>query len=127
MNALVIDSDEDTSDALSEYLQNKGHMCISVNNGRNALEALNKEEYDITFLELDMPEFSGYDIINALQKTGRINKQNIVILTASGVISDEEVTELKNKGVKSYFKKPITIDLLSNILDSDPKLEKSHL
>ncbi|HJT09661.1 MAG TPA: response regulator [Candidatus Nitrosotalea sp.] len=126
MNLLVIDSDKETADLLCEYLQDSGHQCLAVNNGRNALEALNKNQYDVTFLELDMPELSGYGIIDELARTGKIDKQNIIILTACDKISDTQISELKNKGVRSYFRKPLDIDFLANVLDAGLKFEKHN-
>jgi DNA-binding response OmpR family regulator len=112
LKILVIDGNEATSSLLSEYLENKGHRCIVINNGRNGLESLEKNDYDMTLLELGLPEFSGYDIVNALANTGRINEQNLVILTSETRISEKEIDELKRKGAKSYMEKPFNIDLL---------------
>ncbi|MDE1829961.1 MAG: hypothetical protein KGI25_06545 [Thaumarchaeota archaeon] len=68
---------------------------------------MKRNQYDITFLELEMPEMIGYYIIRELEKTGNMNNQNIVISTTSEYISDQQIEELKNKGVKSIFKKPL--------------------
>ncbi len=124
MNVLVVDSDKETADLLCEYLQDNGHHSVSVNNGRNALELLNKNQYNMTFLELDVSELSGYDIVDELARTGRIDKQNIIILTACDEISDKQISELKNKGIRSYFRKPLDIDFLANVLDAGLKFEK---
>lgn len=112
LKILVIDGNEVTSSLLSEYLENKGHQCVVINNGRNGLESLEKNDYDITLLELGLPGLSGYDIVDALANTGKINQQNIVILTSATGISEPEIAELKRKGVKLFLEKPFNTDLL---------------
>jgi CheY-like chemotaxis protein len=67
------------------------------------------------------PEFSGYDVINELEKTGRIKEQNIIVLTASA-ISSEQADSLLKQGVKSCLRKPVTPDiLLKTIVNFNPK------
>ena len=63
-----------------------------------------------------MPEFSGIDIINALNNSGRIKEQKICILTASSV-SDNELEKLKKKGCKKILKKPLELNSLVEMLE----------
>jgi DNA-binding response OmpR family regulator len=126
LKILVIDGNEETSSLLSEYLKNKGHQCFVINNGRNGLESLEKNDYDMILLELNLPGLSGYDIIDALANTGRINEQNIVILTSEIGISEKEIAELKEKGVKSFLEKPLNIDLLMNELKLQSSKNSYH-
>jgi CheY-like chemotaxis protein len=120
MKILVIDGHKEIANLLCEYLTNKGNQCVALYDGRNGLESLENNEYDMTLMELNLPELDGYDIINTLEKTGRIHNQNIVILTASNQVSENEIAELKKQGVKRFLKKPVEIDMiLKELLQSN--------
>ena len=111
MKILIIDDNKDITKMFSKYMTIKGHSCSVVNDGRSGLNLIENKTFDVVILDLAMPEFSGSDVIDALCKSGKIKNQNIVTLTAS-IISDEEESTLKSKGVHSCLKKPIDPDVL---------------
>jgi len=62
-------------------------------------------------LDLSMPEFSGEDVLDALVKEGIMNKQKIILFTAS-TPTEKEVGRLLEKGLHSVMTKPLDIDAL---------------
>jgi len=58
-----------------------------------------------------MPDFSGVDVVDALVKDGLMNKQKIIIFTASSA-TEKEYAPLLEKGAHSILKKPLDIDVL---------------
>ena len=111
MNILIIDDNEDIAKMLSKYMTIKGHTCSVVNDGKRGLNLIENKAFDAVILDLAMPKFSGYDIVDALHKSGKIKHQNIVTLTASSTTDDAELI-LKKKGVHSCLKKPIDPEAL---------------
>jgi DNA-binding response OmpR family regulator len=111
MKILIVDDNEDITKMFSKYFTIKGHSCSVVNNGRSGLNLIENQVFDAVILDLAMPEFSGSDIIDELQKSGKIKNQNIITLTASASSYDDEVM-LKSKGVRLCLKKPIDPDVL---------------
>jgi Response regulator receiver domain. len=63
-----------------------------------------------------MPEFSGFDILDALKKDNMIKSKNIILFTATE-ISDEEIDTWKNMGIKSIIRKPADLDVLLKVLE----------
>lgn len=116
MKILVIDDNESIARMLKTFLELRGHECIPNLNGRNALDLMMREIFDAVILDLAMPEFSGYDIIDALEKNGRIKDQNIIVLTATSSVGTDEANSLLKKGVKSILKKPVTPEVLLDTL-----------
>lgn len=88
----------------------KGHEYIVFNDSREGLTALEKEVYDVVILDIAMPEFSGFDILDALNESGRIKDQKICILTASS--EDNDIDKIREKGVKQVLQKPLDIEVL---------------
>jgi len=69
-------------------------------------------------LDLAMPEFDGYAVINDLEDNNLLKDRKIIVFTAS-TITQEELDKLVVRGVKSYILKPIDIDtLLSKIIET---------
>lgn len=111
MKILVIDDTKSITEMLCSYLDLKGHECVPVNDGRNALQMLESEKFDVVTLDIAMPEFSGFDVVDSLAKDSKVDDQNIVILTAVP-LSDDEEEQLKQKGVKAVLRKPVNLRTL---------------
>lgn len=111
MKILLVDDNEDITTMFSKYFNMKGHNCSVFNDGHNALNAIKNNQFDVVLLDLAMPNFSGTDIVENLAKSNKMDKINIVALTASS-ISDDAEELLKSKGVHSVLKKPIDPDQL---------------
>jgi DNA-binding response OmpR family regulator len=117
MRILLIDDNESIVKMLEKFLTIKGHHCTTSTDGRNALSLVTQEKFDIVILGLAMPKFTGYDVIDNLEKNGNIQKQNIIILTASVITTEQEKSLLK-RGVKACLKKPVTPEVLLKTLDT---------
>ncbi|MFB5609974.1 MAG: response regulator [Nitrosarchaeum sp.] len=115
MNILLVDDNKEITKIMSKYFTKKGHLCTVSNDGHNALEILQNQKFDVTLLDLAMPEFSGRDLVMHLKSNGKINEHNIVCLTASSPSSEYE-DELRSMGVKAILKKPIDPDVLLDFL-----------
>lgn len=70
----------------------------------------------VVILDLAIPEFSGYDVLDALRKDGTLQSQNIVISTASSV-AEKDKNELIALGAKDILPKPYRLKELKNIID----------
>ncbi len=104
----------------------KGHDCVIANDGRTGLSLLENGNFDAAILDLAMPELSGIDVINSLEKNGKIDKQKILVLTASS-ISDDEIENLKKHGVKAFLKKPVKMITLLSVLESlNSSVDSNH-
>ncbi len=94
------------------------HDCTVVNDGKEGLELIKTKQYDSIVLDLAMPEFDGYEILDTLKREDSSQLSKIIILTASS-IPIETVRKFKELGVSSCLQKPVDIDqLLSRITDA---------
>lgn len=111
MKVLSIEDNADVNMLLETVLTSSGHEFVSVTDGRKGLELIKQDTYDVVLLDLGIPEFSGFDVLDALKKERLMNKQKIIILTASS-IQDKDLNGLVKEGVHSYLRKPLDIDVL---------------
>ena len=111
LNVLIIDDNEQITKMISTFLDMSNHDCTIVNDGKEGLELIKTKQYDSIVLDLAMPEFDGFKILNTLQDEDPSQISKIIILTASS-ISLETVKKFKELGVSSCLQKPVDIDQL---------------
>ncbi len=109
MKILGIDDNEDLLNLCETVLTSDGHEFTSITNGRDGLKAIRDEKFDAVLLDLSMPDFSGVDVIDALVKDGIMNKQKIVVFTATNP-TKKEIEQYLAKGVHSVLSKPLDVD-----------------
>ena len=118
LNVLIIDDNEQITKMISSFLDMSNHDCTVVNEGKEGLELIKTKQYDSIVLDLAMPEFDGYEILDTLQKEDPSQLRKIIILTAS-TVPIETVRKFKELGVSACLQKPVDIDqLLSRITDA---------
>ncbi|MGA2811468.1 MAG: response regulator [Candidatus Acidiferrum sp.] len=101
----------------TRLLEKRGHRVVVAANGREALEALEKESYDLVLMDLQMPEMDGLEAIARIReievRTGR--HQPVVALTAHAMKGDME--RGLSAGMDGYLTKPIRPQELDEVLD----------
>jgi len=117
LKILSIDDNEGITETLGDVFEMSGHEYFSTNSGIDAIELIKNNQYDVILLDYSMPEFSGLDVIAKLETMGNLRDFNIVMFTAS-FISESEINELIQKGVREVIKKPIEVDdLVKRLLE----------
>ena len=116
MRILVVEDNDEISEAMSFYCSAKKDIeCNMINNGREGLERIRNDKFDLVLLDLAIPDFSGWDVIKSLHQDGLIKSKNIVIFTAS---SDQIVlNDIRDSGVKDVFKKPFSLEQLTKLIE----------
>jgi len=117
MKMCIIDDNSSITKMFEKLAKIKGHDCVIANDGRAGLSLLENGTFDVVVLDLAMPEFSGMDIVKSLVKNDKMEKQNILVLTASS-IAEDEIEFIKKLGVKTILKKPVKMDTLLTTLEN---------
>ncbi|MDH3277648.1 MAG: response regulator [Nitrosopumilus sp.] len=111
MKILCVDDDEDIALLLDSVLSANEHKVTICNNGVDALSLIEKENFNLILLDLQMPGLTGKDVINSLEKDRLIELNNIVILSAEN-LEESETLEFTQKGIKEILQKPIRLEKL---------------
>ena len=117
MKVLLIEDNANISDMMSQFLTLKGYDCTIANNGKDGLTQILDKKYDIVLLDLAMPEFSGYDIIDSLEKKGKLKEQKIIVLTAFS-ITEKDMKDLIHRGIRVCLKKPVQLSELLKVIQT---------
>ena len=97
-------------------LRKHGHEVDVVNNGREAVNAYERKEYDVILMDVQMPEMNGFEATLAIReqeaRSGR--RTPIVAVTARAMEGDRE--QCYEAGMDDYVSKPIHFDQLFEVV-----------
>ena len=99
-------------------LEKLGHTCVLVKNGREALEAFEREKFDLILMDVQMPEMGGFEavrLIRVLEQQSGMHTP-IIALTAHAMKGDRE--RCLEAGMDDYLVKPIHRVELCNVVGS---------
>lgn len=103
---LIAEDDRELRQLFSHILTKSGYLTHSVSNGQEALDALDKDYYDLLISDIMMPVLDGYELVRLLRSSG--NQMPIMIITAKDAFDD--MREGFNSGADDYMIKPININ-----------------
>jgi CheY-like chemotaxis protein len=102
----------------TRLLEKRGHQVVVAENGRRALEALERDSYDLVLMDVQMPELDGMAATALIRNKERPGgkHQPIIALTAHAMKGDKE--RCLAAGMDGYLAKPIQAQELYNLLES---------
>lgn len=100
---LLVEDEEALGYLLNEYLQMKGFDVVWAKNGKEALQILEKKSFDLSILDVMMPELDGFGLAKQVQE--RYPDLPFIFLTARSLKVD--VLKGFSLGAVDYLKKPI--------------------
>ncbi len=99
-------------------LENKlGFHADAVINGKEAIESLERSDYDLVLMDCQMPEMDGYEAARKIRDEGSSVRNHgipIIAMTANAVNGDKE--KCLNAGMDDYITKPINRQEFTNII-----------
>jgi signal transduction histidine kinase/FixJ family two-component response regulator len=96
------------------FLQPQGAIITEATNGREALDALARDTFDLVLLDVHMPVMDGVETIRRIRETPALRSLPVIALTADAMAGDRE--RLIGIGMSGYVSKPIDqTELLSAI------------
>lgn len=116
---LLIDDDPNLILLVKDYLEFRGYEVITAENGREALDILEKENPDMIICDVMMPEMDGYSFVKHVRENPRTNWIPVLFLSAKGQ-SQDRVKGL-NTGADVYMVKPFEPEELVAQVESSLK------
>jgi DNA-binding NarL/FixJ family response regulator len=116
---LLIDDDPNLILLVKDYLEFRGYEVITAENGREALEVLEKDLPDMIICDVMMPEMDGYAFVKQVREDARTSWIPVLFLSAKGQ-SQDRVKGL-NTGADVYMVKPFEPEELVAQVESSLK------
>ena len=105
-----------------QMLSTYGYQADIANNGKEAVEALQKRPYDLVFMDVQMPEMDGLTATGKIRLNKKIQQPYIIAMTAHAMQGDRE--ECLAAGMDDYIGKPIRKQDLAQAIQRCPQLEE---
>ncbi len=111
LNIALIEDSEGDADLIQEILKETGlkHRLTWLSDGEKAVQYFEAgNEVDFILLDLNLPRFSGHQLLDFFKKRSIMSKTTVVVLTGSSSPIDKK--KAKENGVVCYLIKPMTVE-----------------
>ncbi|MCJ7667875.1 MAG: response regulator [Anaerolineae bacterium] len=107
---LVIDDDEDFRLILTRALEKEGYRVQAVGSGAEAIEALKSQKFDLTLVDIKMPEMGGRETVKEIRKLDP--QLPVLLVTGSPDLPDRELQDQ----AQGWIYKPFRLAQLRSIV-----------
>ncbi|WP_339271191.1 PAS domain S-box protein [Paenibacillus sp. FSL K6-1330] len=116
LKILIAEDNEVNQLVLKKMIEKLGYNSTTVQNGLEAVEALERYSYDIVFMDIQMPFMDGTEAVRAIKESATSEKEPyIVAVTAHAIKGDRE--KYLGMGMDEYVSKPVSMNVISAIID----------
>lgn len=113
---LVADDNNVNQLVMKKMLEKKGIQVDCVDNGQQAVQAVTKKEYDLVFMDYQMPVMDGLEATRSIRALAGSRGEVPVVAVTANVLRDFEA-RCQEASMNGYLSKPVRIDKLSSALD----------
>ncbi len=119
---LVVDDTKNIRTLLSKCLEKEGYEVRCTVNGYEAIELCRNEKFDIIFLDIKMPNFSGTEVLRQIRNMGV--ETSVIVITAYPSIKN--AVECTQMGAVAYMQKPFTAERVRSVLQEVQEKERNE-
>ncbi len=112
-NILVVDDDRLICWGLERLISARNFHVTTVNNGKDAIFEIYNVPYNSVFLDVNLPDISGIDVLKEIKKVAPETK--VVVMTADDL--DDYRQEALNGGAAQLIRKPFNVPEIEHIID----------
>jgi len=120
---LVVDDNKVNRMVLSRNLEQQGHIVETAENGKEGLEKIRTQSFDLVLLDIEMPEMDGFQVLEACLND--VSLRQIPIIMTSAMDELDAVVKCVELGAEDYLTKPVNAILLRARVNAS--LEKKRL
>lgn len=106
LKILIAEDDRELRQLFSHVLMKNGYIVKGVSNGKEAIDAMDNDYYDLIISDIMMPVMDGYEFVRQLRDAG--NTTPVMMITAKDAFDDMRMGFLS--GTDDYMVKPINVN-----------------
>jgi len=110
---LVVDDNEDAASTLAALLEFGGHSIVTAFSGKQAIESEAAFNPEIIFLDIGLPDMTGYDVVRKIRSTQK--GENIICIALTGYGQDQDKQAAESAGFDYHFVKPLDFKQLQHL------------
>ncbi len=105
---ILLAEDNEVNQKLAVHLlEKRGHSVAVANNGREALEWLERETFDVALLDVQMPEVDGFETTAEIRKREQSTRRHLPIIAMTAYAMQGDRERCLAAGMDDYISKPI--------------------
>ena len=113
MKALIVDDEKDIGLMVSKFLTKEGLEAEYVSTITNARKKIDEEDYSVFFLDLHLPDGTGFDLVPQIKQTNKDSK----VIVISAYDGREETQQARELGISTFIKKPFSRQQVLEAID----------
>jgi PAS domain S-box-containing protein len=118
MNLLVADDNFANRELIQMILEKNGHRAVMAHNGKEAVEAIFKKDFDLVLMDVQMPLMNGYEATAEIRKKeAEIGSKRVPIIGVTAHAMEEDKKKCLDSGMDDHLTKPLTEDSLMAALN----------
>jgi CheY-like chemotaxis protein len=114
---LLVDDNQINVLVARKQLAQLGFEIAEVYNGREALDALKRERFDLVFMDCHMPEMNGFEATAEIRKNQTVGSVRIPIIAMTADARQEDRQRCLVAGMDDYVSKPTSLKQLQTVID----------
>lgn len=123
LQVLVVDDNTDAAESLGVLLDIEGHAAHIAHSGAEALQLAKETPLDVVFLDIGLPDMTGYDVARRLRLLPGMDKTLLVALTGWGTQDDRQRT--REAGFDRHLTKPAELPAVEELLRSAAEAKRA--
>lgn len=108
----VAEDEEKNQILIKKILEKNGFFVKIAENGAKLLEELNKDNYNLILMDIQMPELNGFEATKIIRNHWNIDIKTIPIIGLSAFVKEDDIKTALELGMNDYITKPFKIDNL---------------
>jgi CheY-like chemotaxis protein len=121
LHILLVEDNAVNQKLALRLLSQMGYRADMAGNGLEAIQALERQDYDVVLMDVQMPEMDGLEATRQIRKRLPAERQpRIIAMTANAMQGDREAC--LEAGMDDYISKPIRVDELVGVLEKSQVL-----
>ncbi len=102
----------------SNFVRKYGYEAKSVENGKEAINALKEDSYDIVLMDIQMPVMDGVKACRKIREgNSEVSNTGVLIIALTAHAMEDDREKYKSAGMDDYISKPIDKEELRKVLD----------
>jgi len=116
LHILIAEDNPVNQKLMRRMIERQGHSAVVAGNGKEALDALAHEPFDLVLMDCEMPEMDGFEAAKEIRKSHQTRNSNIPIVAMTGHTEEKNREACLAAGMNDHVSKPVGKELLSEIL-----------
>jgi len=109
---LVAEDSSVIQNLTKKILEFQNYQLFSVKNGREVLDLMEEQDFDVILMDINMPKMDGMECSRKIRAMDDKKKANIPIIAITGNAPNYSMDDFKKAGIDHFLQKPLNFDEL---------------